>query len=50
MQMQDSETAERLRRALEGRSIVMVGLMGCGKSSVGKRLANKLGLPFVDAD
>jgi shikimate kinase len=28
----------------------MVGLMGCGKSSVGKRLALKLGLPFVDAD
>ena len=28
----------------------MVGLMGCGKSSVGKRLANKLGLPFMDAD
>jgi shikimate kinase len=50
MQMQDSDTAERLRRALGGRSIVMVGLMGCGKSSVGKRLANKLGLPFVDAD
>jgi shikimate kinase len=50
MQMQDSDTAERLRRALGGRSIVMVGLMGCGKSSVGKRLANKLGLPFIDAD
>jgi shikimate kinase len=50
MQMQDSETAERIRRALGGRSIVMVGLMGCGKSSVGKRLANKLGLPFMDAD
>ncbi len=50
MQMQDSETAERMRRALGGRSIVMVGLMGCGKSSVGKRLANKLGLPFIDAD
>jgi shikimate kinase len=48
--MQDSETAERIRRALGGRSIVMVGLMGCGKSSVGKRLANKLGLPFMDAD
>ncbi len=32
------------------RSIVMVGLMGCGKSSVGRRLAAKLGLDFVDAD
>ena len=32
------------------RSIVMVGLMGCGKSSVGRRLAAALDLPFVDAD
>lgn len=32
------------------RSIVLVGLMGCGKSSVGRRLANRLGLKFVDAD
>jgi shikimate kinase len=30
--------------------IVMVGLMGAGKTSVGKRLAARLGLPFVDAD
>src|SRR4029078_11001311 len=32
------------------RSIVMVGMMGCGKSAVGRRLAARLGLPFVDAD
>ena len=36
--------------ALSGRSIVLVGMMGAGKTSVGKRLAAKLGLPFVDAD
>lgn len=36
--------------ALSGRSIVMVGLMGCGKSAIGKRLAQRLSLPFVDAD
>lgn len=30
--------------------IVLVGLMGVGKTSVGKRLANRLDLPFVDAD
>lgn len=30
--------------------IVLVGLMGVGKSTVGKRLAQRLGLPFVDAD
>jgi shikimate kinase len=32
------------------RSIVMVGLMGAGKSAIGNRLAKRLGLPFVDAD
>ncbi|HEX8256910.1 MAG TPA: shikimate kinase [Allosphingosinicella sp.] len=32
------------------RSIVLVGLMGAGKSTVGKRLARRLGLPFVDSD
>lgn len=32
------------------RSIVLVGIMGCGKSSVGRRLAQRIGLPFVDAD
>jgi shikimate kinase len=41
---------EPLRTALDGRSVVLVGLMGCGKSSIGKRLASRLGLPFVDAD
>ena len=32
------------------RSIVLVGLMGAGKSCIGKRLAQHYGLPFVDAD
>ncbi|WP_405041371.1 shikimate kinase [Parvibaculum sp.] len=32
------------------RSIVLVGLMGAGKTTVGRRLAQKLGLPFVDTD
>jgi len=32
------------------RSVVLVGMPGCGKSSIGRRLAAKLGLPFVDAD
>jgi shikimate kinase len=39
-----------VKRALNGRSIVLVGLMGAGKSTVGRRLAQKLGLAFVDAD
>src|ERR1700709_1745697 len=36
--------------ALAGRSIVLVGLMGAGKTSIGRRLAARLGLPFRDAD
>jgi shikimate kinase len=32
------------------RSIVLVGMMGVGKSSIGRRLATRLGVPFVDAD
>ncbi|MGE0765781.1 MAG: shikimate kinase [Hyphomicrobiaceae bacterium] len=39
-----------IKRRLGARSLVMVGLMGCGKSSVGRRLANRLDIPFVDAD
>lgn len=35
---------------LRHRTIALVGLMGVGKSSVGRRLANALGLPFRDAD
>lgn len=35
---------------LSERSIVLVGLMGVGKSTVGRRLARRLGLPFVDSD
>ena len=37
-------------RALRERSIVLVGMMGAGKSSVGRRLAARLSIPFVDAD
>ena len=37
-------------RALGRRSIVLVGMMGAGKSSVGRRLAARLGIGFVDAD
>jgi shikimate kinase len=37
-------------RAKLDRTVVMVGLMGAGKSAIGKRLAQSLSLPFVDAD
>lgn len=49
--MQDTPAlARRVRHALADRSLVMVGMMGCGKSSIGKRLASTLELRFVDAD
>jgi shikimate kinase len=35
---------------LQNRSIVLVGMMGVGKSSIGRRLAARLNVPFVDAD
>lgn len=40
-----SDLAKRLDRP-----VVLVGLMGVGKSTVGRRLARRLGLPFVDSD
>jgi shikimate kinase len=36
--------------ALGGRAIALVGMMGAGKSSIGRKLAHTLGLRFVDAD
>lgn len=41
---------DRPNRPYAGRPIVLVGLMGAGKSTVGRRLATRLNLPFVDAD
>jgi shikimate kinase len=40
----------RIREALGSRSIVLIGLMGAGKTAMGRRLANRLELPFIDAD
>ena len=36
--------------ALGQRSVVLIGMMGAGKSTVGRRLALRLRLPFIDAD
>lgn len=30
--------------------IILVGFMGCGKSTLGKKIANKLNIPFIDSD
>jgi shikimate kinase len=49
----DAETADLSAAILAGlgsRSIVLVGMMGVGKSSVGRRLAARLAIPFTDAD
>lgn len=44
------DAVARVVAALGRRSLVLVGMMGAGKSSIGRKLASKLGLPFVDAD
>lgn len=41
---------EKSTTMIPDRTLVLVGLMGAGKSCIGKRLAQRLGLPFVDAD
>ncbi|MEK1888815.1 MAG: shikimate kinase [Phyllobacterium sp.] len=45
-----SEIARSIRERLGHRSIVLIGLMGAGKSTVGKKLATMVDLPFFDAD
>lgn len=47
----EEDALERgIRDRLGSRSIVLVGMPGCGKSAIGRRLAPRLDLPFVDAD
>jgi shikimate kinase len=45
-----AKETELIRQKLGARPIVLVGLMGAGKTTVGRRLAEKLNIPFVDAD
>ena len=49
-QDQASQRGHPISRLLGTRSLVLVGLMGAGKSTVGRRLAQALKLPFRDAD
>ncbi|WP_370594147.1 shikimate kinase [Synechococcus sp. BIOS-E4-1] len=44
------ETTPTLRQRLGGRSLYLVGMMGSGKTSTGRPLAERLGYGFVDAD
>ena len=41
---------ERAKAALGRRNLVLVGLMGAGKSAIGRLVAQQLGLPFIDTD
>ena len=45
-----AETIPTLRQRLGGRSLYLVGMMGSGKTSTGRPLAERLGYGFVDAD
>lgn len=45
-----TQSLAAIRDALGARSIVLIGLMGAGKTAVGRRLANRLDINFVDAD
>ena len=45
-----SPSAQALRRRLEGLNLYLVGMMGSGKSTAGRHLAEALGYRFVDAD
>jgi shikimate kinase len=44
------QAAAAFRARLGTRSIALIGMTGSGKSSIGRRLAPRVGLPFVDAD
>ena len=46
----ENDQIERVLARLGKRCIVLVGMMGAGKTSIGRRLANLLHLPFLDAD
>ncbi len=46
----DAGAMERIRAGLGRRSIVFVGMMGAGKTTLGRRVAARLDLPFADVD
>jgi shikimate kinase len=46
----ENGSAPAILTRLGDRSIVLIGMMGVGKSSIGRRLGSRLGIPFVDGD
>ncbi|MCG6857134.1 MAG: shikimate kinase [Salaquimonas sp.] len=48
--MRKAERIHIIRTALDGRSIVFVGMMGCGKSAIGRLIAAELDLLYFDSD
>ncbi|MBL4759101.1 MAG: shikimate kinase [Rhizobiales bacterium] len=48
--MPTENKTDRVRRNIGHRCLVLVGMMGAGKTTIGRRLATRLNLPFVDVD
>ncbi len=46
----NASRVKAIRKSLGSGSVVLIGLMGAGKTAIGRRLATRLGLNFVDAD
>ena len=49
-QIEQKEKDEAVRQLLSRQSLVLIGLMGAGKSAIGRRLSLRLGVNFLDAD
>ncbi|WP_176086294.1 shikimate kinase [Martelella sp. HB161492] len=41
---------QKALRGLDGRNLILVGLMGAGKSAIGKMVADALAIPYIDTD
>ncbi|MBX3597458.1 MAG: shikimate kinase [Rhizobiaceae bacterium] len=50
MTIDENDPKHRIAERLNGRSIVFVGLMGAGKTAIGRKVAQILGLHFADSD
>ncbi len=46
----DAEAVARIRAALGSRTLVFVGMMGAGKTTLGRRVAQRIDIPFADVD